>query len=100
MSILGDHRRWEASCKPYVNQGCSGQDICYGGFYLYNSLPYPFPMGTVVGDGVKSKLWRERIDKAKRDITEHKKEHEIRRQAERITDDEMEVFLQAMKGTK
>jgi len=71
MSVLGDHNRWENSCRAYVNQGCTGQDIYYGGFYLFDSLPYPFPMGTVAGDGVRAKPWLERIEKAKRDIAEH-----------------------------
>jgi len=89
MSILGDHKRWEASCRAYVNQGCTGQDIYYGGFYLFDSLPYPFPMGTVAGDGVKSKPWLERIEKAKRDILEHERHIRVTVAADEITIAEM-----------
>jgi len=89
MSILGDHKRWENSRRAYVNQGCTGQDIYYGGFYLFDSLPYPFPIGTVAGDGVKSRPWLERIAKAKRDILEHERHIRVTVAADEITIAEM-----------
>jgi hypothetical protein len=89
MSILGDHRRWEASCSPHVNQGLTPHDIYYGGFYSYDSIPYPFPMGTVGGDGAKSKPWRDRIEKAKLDILEHESHIRVTVAADEITIAEM-----------
>ena len=56
---------------------------------MFDSLPYPFPIGTVAGDGVKSKPWLERIAKAKRDILEHERHIRVTVAADEITIAEM-----------
>jgi hypothetical protein len=64
-----------------------------------NGTP-PDPEGANCDGPGMSEAWRKRIAKARKEIAEHRHEIDIKTMAEAITDEQMEIYLNTMKGTK
>lgn len=73
MSITSDFTRWQSGCVNGTAEGVTAGDTMHLGLRSY-SQEYPCPNGLEVRNEDPSGVpaWRNRIDKARKDIAEHR----------------------------
>jgi hypothetical protein len=99
---MSDYSRfiaWDARCADRGGYGMTPGDTMRLGLRDYNEM-YPCPNGLPVQTGgpQKSEAWRKRVEKAKRDIEQWNAEQRVERLTEAITDEQLDLFLELMKG--
>jgi hypothetical protein len=99
---MSDYSRfisWDARCTDRGGYGMTPGDTLHLGLRDYNEM-YPCPNGLPVQTGgpQKSEAWQKRLAKAKQFIEQWNTEQRVDRLAEAITDEQLDLFLELMKG--
>jgi hypothetical protein len=99
---MSDYSRfvsWDARCADRGGYGMTPGDTMHLGLRDYNEM-YPCPNGLPVQTGgpQASGAWQKRLAKAKQFIEQWNTEQRVERLAEAITDEQLDLFLELMKG--
>jgi hypothetical protein len=90
---------WDARCTARGGYGMSPGDTMHLGLRDYNEM-YPCPNGLPVQTGgpQASEALQKRLEKAKQFIEQWNSGQRVERLAEAITDEQVDLFLELMKG--
>ena len=97
MSTLSECVRWDAGCSFHSQNLC---DSGMRGWHFDYVQPYPCPngLGVINTEPGESESWRRRIERAKQDIVEHKKELKVKRMAETVSAKVLMAFFEGLRN--
>lgn len=99
MSEYSNFLRWDRSCSDRPGYGMTPGDTMHLGLRDYNEThPCPNGLSVQTGGPQVSPAWRERVDRARRFIEQWNSEQRVVSLAESITDEQLDLFLELMKG--
>jgi len=88
---------WSARCQDCGGYGMTPGDTMHLGLRDYNA-PYPCPNGLPIDTRLPGDCepWRQKVEKAKRDIERWNREVMVATMAAAITDDECDMWFEAI----
>lgn len=100
MSGLNRHIAWLAGCRnaPGQSHRATGDEFHQGNCGGYTET-FSCPNGLPIDKGVPSdsKAWRERVERARRDIADHNSEYRVREIVSGVVPEILDVFLKATR---
>jgi hypothetical protein len=90
---------WDRRCIDRGSYGMTSGDSMALGLRDYNQ-PYPCPNGLPIDTRQPGECehWRKLVSKAKQDIERWNSDQRVERLAEAITEEQLDLFLEIMKG--